>query len=501
MSLTRRPGISLEAPATSEPGIQTLWGQSSGPALQGMPFFASTLGNAAALDLMGQADPKTTETPKKEPRQPEQYFEPEKAPTREQFVADYKKHLSTRMEEIQKLPAGERAARVESLLKQVEDVSGRLNAGSFTDLSKLNTAPDGGPGAPIENGFVPAELIGTLRPFIKMVETVGSGPSLSPDRQAEGSLYSGTDWNSRLGVPQYRTQSDNLATPEATCNVTAFSMALERLGYNRGDVEKAVERELKTKYLREQKRDPNKEDLSKVELPPEYYGEAVRKYLDKNNSSKLKNYQKLRSRSTTDAERKGFAEDFQQSAQMEDQLDLLLHLNQIDRTTINGNANRILAKIEPDPSKRPTAVTRQLGAKYSYDDLKKEMGDTFDQGGAAMMSVRHKGKGKSGTHLVSVQDADQSGLTVDDPYGRIREGYRGNKVGDAYAEPGKTRGNSGLANQKHNGSTGTDQGDWKVGASQRLSADESRGDSNHSSDEQVRSMLNYVTLFKRPAKK
>lgn len=442
---------------------------------------------AAVTDAKGGADQKPAAT----------YFEPEKTPTREKFIADYKTHLTDRMAEIQKLPADQRAERIESLLKQVEDVSGRLNGGKFTDLGKLDNAPTGGPGKPGKDGFVPPELISSIRPFIKMVETEGSG-SLSKDSKVEGSLYSGTDWNSRLGVPQYRTQSDNLATPEATCNVTSFSMALERLGYNRTDVQSAVERELKTKYLREQKRDPAKEDLSKVELPPEYYGEAVRKYLDENNGKNLKNYQKLRSRATTDAERKSYAEDFQKNAQMEDNLDFLLHLNNIDRTTINGNANKILAKIEPDPSKRPEAVTRQISSKYTYADMKKELGEDLQDGGAAMLSVRHKGKGKSGTHLISVQDTDKTGLVLDDPYGKIRDDYRANKVGDAYATAGNTRANSGLANKKHNGATGTDKDDWKVKAAQNLSADESRGDSVHSSDAQAESMLNYITMFRRP---
>ena len=113
----------------------------------------------------------------------------------------------------------------------------------------------------------------------------------------------------------------------------------------------------------------------------------------------------------------------------------------------------------------------------------------------------HKGKGESGTHIVSLQNADATGLTVDDPYGKMREDYRANKAGDAYALAGKGRANSGLSNAKHNGATGTDATDWKVSAAQGRSGDESRGDSNHRSDEQVKSMLNYVTFFRRPSQK
>lgn len=530
MSLTRQTATQIDQPQTDALpglGLGPSLGFSMAPSLGfsmagaaplsglglsglGMSAFATTMGNAAANELIGGApglpggagqgpavdgaadalDPARANK--------EEYFEPEKPVTRDQFVSDYKAQLSARMEEILKLPAADRPGRIESILKQVEDVSGRLNGGVFTDLARLNAAPSGGPGEPLENGFVPPELISTIRPFIKMVENQQEGATLSPDATVEGSKYSGTDWNSRLGVPQYRTQSDNLASPEATCNVTAFSMALERLGYNRADVESAVERELKGKYLREQKRDPNKEDLSKVELPPEYYGDAVKKYLDANNADALKNYQKLRSRATTTAERKGYAEDFHDNAQMEDQLDFLLHLNSINRTTINGNAAKILEKIEPDATKRPEVVSRQIGSKYSYTDMKTEADETFQAGGAAIMSVFHKGKGQTGTHIMSVQDADETGLTVDDPYGAMREDYRANKDGDAFAVAGKKRSNSGLANVKHNGETGADATDWKVDAAADLSADERRGASNHRSDEQVKSMLNYITFLRRP---
>lgn len=496
MALTRQTAIEQPAPQQETVPSPLDWmspmsgmmGAMTPGGVGSLPFFAGAFGNSVAQAALQQQQ-----------QQQDTFVEPTTPTTREKFVADYKGYLGSRMEELQKLPPNERGPRIESLLRQVEGVSGRMNGGKFTDLSKLNTAPVGGPGEPIEGGYIPPELISTIRPFIQMTETEQQGETLSPERQSEGSRTTNQDWNKRLGVPQYRTQSDNLATPEATCNVTAFSMALERVGYNRADVQSAVERELKGKYLREQKRDPNKEDLSKIELPPEYYGEAVKKYLDKNNGSNLKNYQKLRSRGTTDAERKGYAEDFKENAQMEDNLDFLLHLSNIDRTTINGNAAKILGKIEPDPEKRPEVVTRTLSNKYKYEDLKKEMDETFQAGGGGIMSLYHKGKGSSGTHIVSLQDATDNGVVMDDPYGKIRADYLRSKAGDAYTTPakGKTRSNSGLANKKHNGATGADATDWKVSAAQNLSDDESRGDSVESSDAQVKSMMNYVTFLKR----
>ena len=146
-------------------------------------------------------------------------------------------------------------------------------------------------------------------------------------------------------------------------------------------------------------------------------------------------------------------------------------------------------------------MTRQINAKYSYEDMKREAGETFQGGGAGIMSVYHKGKGQTGTHIVSMQNANTTGMTVDDPYDKMHEDYRTNKLDDAYALAGKGRTNSGLSNTKHNGDAGSDAADWKIRAAQNPSADESRGDSNHRSDEQVRSMLNYVTFFRRPSQR
>lgn len=69
--------------------------------------------------------------------------------------------------------------------------------------------------------FVPAEWITPLRSVIGM-----------------SSDYT---WCKRLGVPWYRSQRDNLARPDGTCNVTSIAMALERLGFDRTDLVAAID--------------------------------------------------------------------------------------------------------------------------------------------------------------------------------------------------------------------------------------------------------------------
>ena len=69
--------------------------------------------------------------------------------------------------------------------------------------------------------FVPAEWITPLRSII--------------------GISSDYTWCKRLGVPWYRSQRDNLARPDATCNVTSIAMALERLGFDRTDLVAAID--------------------------------------------------------------------------------------------------------------------------------------------------------------------------------------------------------------------------------------------------------------------
>ena len=75
---------------------------------------------------------------------------------------------------------------------------------------------------------VPTPLIDNARPLIEKLER------MTPDAETPGAgknpdgahIGTGADWNTKLGVPEYRTQSDNLIPPEASCNMTSVAMAL-----------------------------------------------------------------------------------------------------------------------------------------------------------------------------------------------------------------------------------------------------------------------------------
>ena len=494
------------SPLSAGVGANTPW--------MGGPSVAQTgamMGNSAAQDQLrdqgpapqDRSDPQQKAAAAPEVQKSEQaqagntYVEPEVKPTRAQFMKDYKGWLGERQAELEKLPADQRAAATERLLRQVEDVSVRFNSGVYTDISKLQTSPVSDPGKPQKSSFVPPELIGSVRGMIKGVETPIAGAPTSADSKTEGSLYSGNDWNSRLGVPQYRTQSDNLASPEATCNVTSMSMVLERLGYNRGDVVSAVERELKTKYLKDLKRDPSKEDLSKVELPDKVWADTLTAYLKKNQGAG-KTYQKLRGQETTDKQRKNIVDEYRDNAQMEDMLDVLLHLKGIDRTTITGNAESVLKAIEPDAVDRPTVTTIN---NKTFEKSTAQIDEALKNGGAVMLSLRHKGKGQTGTHLITIQAITPEGVIVDDPYGGMRTDYDAGKTGDAYADKGKTRGQSGYRNAVNRGTDANKDGvddDWKVGSAQNPTGNESRGNSRLLPLSVLQSSMNYVSIYERP---
>lgn len=426
--------------------------------------------------------------------------EGEQTTPRQKFIGEYKTFLEARAKEVDALTGDAQVQRIQGLLLQVETVSTQLAAGTIPDIAALSTAPDSSATTSAGRGYVPPELVGVVRPLIAKLEVGVGGATETTQAPVEGSKHSQDDWNSRLGVPQYRTQSDNLAAPEATCNVTSFSMILERLGYSRADVLAAVEKQLKIRYLRGQKKDPNKEDLSKVTLPDDQWQKEIRTYLDTQNAAG-KGYQKLRGGATTDKQREELSKEFKDNAQMEDVLDFLLNLLGVSRYGITGSATSVLGKIEPDAGERPGVETISKGGKNTWKSVKESVGGALDAGGSAMLSLFHKGKGQTGTHLIVVQQVTSAGIVVDDPYGKIRATYDRSKAGDAYAEPGKTRGNSGLKNTVNKEDTDEDgfDDDWKVARAQDGTSNETRGGSVTLADNQVDGMWNYVSIYRRAA--
>ena len=153
---------------------------------------------------------------------------------------------------------------------------------------------------------LPTELIYQVRPLIAVTEPSGS-PLGSDEKSA-----SGIDWNSRLGVPQYRTQSDNLAAlSEATCNVTTMAMVLERLGYNRDDVVRALEEKFGLD-------ESSTEEERKIEWQKQ--ADTYLRYAMNDSAA----YRRIRGTTWIDRNtRQGLSEQMQDHAQPEDLLTLL----------------------------------------------------------------------------------------------------------------------------------------------------------------------------------
>ncbi|MBP9205537.1 MAG: hypothetical protein KBG28_16320 [Kofleriaceae bacterium] len=396
-------------------------------------------------------------------------------------LVEYADWVRLELARLRDLDGEARRARSQELLREIERFVGALRRPGETDAFELARQPlaEDATGA-----WVPPELIGATRELALYAEH----------------LDGGEDWHSRLGASQYRTQSDNLAAPEATCNVTSMAMVLERLGYSRADLLAAIDREVKRRWLRAQGQATDGVDLSDVALPKGQFGAEVLRYLDHEQAAG-KGYQRLRGHDTSRAERKEMAAAFSANAQLEDLVDFLLSMLGIDRTSITPAATKLLGKIETDAADRPTVQTLRNDGKVSWATVRAEVHAALEAGGSAILSVFHKGAGKSGTHLVVPQQVVSGGMIIDDPYGRIRAGYDRRKAGDAYADPGKSRAGSKHRNvpthTDHDGDGRDD--DWMVEAASELTAAEARGDSNEHSDAMLARAWNYVTLYRRGA--
>lgn len=392
-------------------------------------------------------------------------------------LIDYAEWLDLEVAAIARLEPSAQPARAAELLRQVERFVGARRRPDGADAFEIARRPlaDQGTG-----DWVPAELVQPVRRLAAIAERAST-----------------EDWNSRLGAPQYRTQSDNLAAPEATCNVTSMSMILERLGYSRADVLAALDREVKLRWLRShgQRTDV---DLSQVDLPEGAFANEIMRYLDHQNAAG-KAYQRLRGRGMGGAERKAAANRFRDDAQMEDLVDVLLSMMGVDRTTINPVAAKLLAKVETQAGERPAVEIVRNEGRNTWAVAKARIAATIEGGGSAMLSIFHKGAGQSGTHLVVAQAVTESGMVLDDPYGQIRSDYDRRRAGDAYAAPGKTRRTSALRNVPRGVDHDRDglDDDWTQAASVSLSEDERRGESNAHSDATLSKAWNYVALYRR----
>ena len=379
---------------------------------------------------------------------------------------------------------------------------------------------------PDENATVPHELIEPVRKLINIVENKSCAEDAANDTyepvgwnypikepEAEktpvvgGSLHSDIDWNSKLGVPQYRTQSDNLSIPEVTCNVTTMAMTLERLGNSRSDVIAAIETKLKNgkektddelKTLWEEK---SEEYMKKITTDAEAKDAKTKTPNDKD-------YLKIRNNSGgLSGKEKGVSKKFKDFAQIEDLIDFYMYLktsNLEKRYSIFNGTYKDAIPEEINPSNKNEYnterinITEKLSAKN-----RNRIKTTLDNGGSVVISVDHKGD--KGSHILSVQSITSEGLRCDDPYGLHNPDYRYGESGDLFKGDDllKKRSEYDYKNVPHYNRNKDDytKRDFTAEAAQNLEDDESRGNSiimkwemiNESSN----GFINYIVLYEK----
>ena len=314
---------------------------------------------------------------------------------------------------------------------------------------------------------IPMELAGEVRPLINMTETAHI-PS--------GAI----DWNARLGIPEYRTQSDNFAAPEATCNTTTLAMILERLGYSRSDLIEAMENRFGI-------------TASSAEERNRVWEQHALAYINTvMNDSNV--YRRIRGQaSVTRRDRAELAENFRERAQFEDLLDLLLEDMGISRYGIISEPTRLLRELSGDD-----AGNTEMIWSSNWTTLSEKVKNCVENGGAAALSFRHKGSRSAGTHIVSILVVEENGFRIDDPYGDVREDYNPRQYDDAYW----SRNTSGNLIQSRTSSFQQNEAgefdDWGVEWMLALPELEERGKETFLSTEQIRRGFNYVQLFHRP---
>ncbi len=425
--------------------------------------------------------------------------------------------LSTQQAALEGLAGDAKVQRTEAVLSTLRAWWTRAELGETVDFSQLPASPTvvAAPERPLP---LPPELIGEVRPLITALEAGIDGAATSTAGGPEGSAHTATDWNTTLGVPEYRTQSDNLVGPEATCNTTTLSMVLERLGIGRDDVVRALEDRLKRQWIDQARRagTVTAARASQLEgnlaLVDEEEGwdrdaawkAAARRYLD----AKMldRSYQRVRGQSAVSGDtRDAIAGEFRADAQMEDVLDMLVHHAGISRYSIVSEPDRVLDMVS-NTGLAPTSDKIWGGA--SWGTISERVQAALESGGAAALSFHHKGTRQQGaSHIVSIQEVQSGGLVVDDPYGQVRATYNPRAFDDAYfhADTYQQRQRDGSMVTKErvihersvqkNQSHGFD--DWGAGAARTMAADETKGDTSFMGRDQVTRAMKYITLFQR----
>ena len=407
--------------------------------------------------------------------------------------------------------------RAQGVLSTLETTWDQLLDGMKVDDLRLPEAPTT-TNAPPVGIALPPEIIGEVRPIITLLEAGVDGVATDTSGGAEASAHDGTDWNTRLGVPEYRTQSDNLVAPEATCNTTTMAMVMERLGIGREDVLEAVEERIKKRWIRSAKRSGTitaaratelEGNLSLVDEEESWdrdaeWKKATRRYLDA--KMKDKSYQRVRGQASVSGEaRDEIAGKMRADAQMEDLLDMLAHETGLSRYGIVGEPDQMLEMVS---NTGIPAEGEKLWGGTPWKTIRDRTRATLEAGGAAALSFHHKGtRDKGASHIVSVQEVRDDGFVLDDPYGEIRATYNKRKYDDAYfgSDTYQQRDRSGRMVTKeriiHDRSAqkNTKHGfdDWGAGAARTFDTDESKGRDSFITKDQVSSAMKYLSLFTR----
>lgn len=433
------------------------------------------------------------------------------AAQKERLLQEYADRLwdvATEISGLTDMNERQRAAR--AILGQAVEVQEEIELGEPVEIERLPRIPEGNQGAMPLRAF-PPRWIRPARLLLDIAGGTGAAAGFGESDQALPSASGSSLFDSLMrmgrdasdyGVNRYQTQSNNLAAPEATCNATSMAMVLERLGYSREDLINAIELKLKRKQEETRLR---KEGVAEGEIPKKLseldysciylstqaWKDRVLQYLRTENGPKRgQNYQKLRGGAQGEKQLQSWAGEFKENAGMDDLVHFMLDLLNLERTAINAGENpgKVLKAVNAArPGKaEPSSERIDAGGANTWAKTKVRVQTVLEDGGAAMISIRHKGRGNSGTHIVAIQDVEADGLRVDDPYGNVRPNYDANKVGDAFSTNGGGRDRKNMVE--------ADAGDWKMSAP--LQDNEIKGQSNHWSDQTVQSAWQYVILFR-----
>ena len=376
---------------------------------------------------------------------------------------------------VESVSAASQSMEAHSVLQVVETTwAVYLQDGVLRDLPNVPAVTISNTAAGI---FLPTSLTPNIRYFISITEQpVAMGLVL----HGEASDLN-IDWNTRLGIPEYRTQSDNLVAPEASCNVTTFAMVLERLGIGRDQVASVLDQKMGVSLVQT----PEAQSESWIDATLEYLNTSMKKSM---------NYQRVRGQTAIGKDQQSnMAAEYRDRAQMEDLLDLLAHEIGVSRTSVISSPNRMLETITGGVN---TPTTEQIWNR-NWDSLSERVESCLQAGGAAALSFKHKGSRSKSTHIVSILEVKEDGFVIDDPYGVVREDYNPRNWDDAYWSK---RDNGSLINSRSLSEQRNEIGntnEWGIGWARDLQDEEKKGQETVLSKEQIERSMFYVQLFHR----